>query len=177
METNSSMTDSEFNDVFLHHKDVLYRFAYRMTGSSSIAEDVVQDCFLVLWNKPRAYDSNLGTMRAFLIGIARNLILKRWRRERPHEPLDEEFFVCESIDLVTLERVEAVSTAVRMLPALQRESLILAEYEEMSLHEICVATESELAAVKSRLHRARQNLRHMLAPWLEGRSHVCRTRG
>jgi RNA polymerase sigma factor (sigma-70 family) len=167
------MTNSEFSDVFLHHKDVLYRFAFRMTGSGSIAEDVVQDCFLVLWSKPHAYDSSLGTMRAFLVGIARNLILKRWRDERPHEPLDEESFVCGPIDLVTRERVEAVATAVRMLPALQRESLILAEYEEMSLREICVATECELAAVKSRLHRARQNLRRMLAPWLEGRSHVC----
>jgi DNA-directed RNA polymerase specialized sigma24 family protein len=43
----------------------------------------------------------------------------------------------------------------------------LAEYEEMSLEEIADATEANLAAVKSRLHRARENVRRMLAPLLE----------
>ena len=50
---------------------------------------------------------------------------------------------------------------------LQREAVVLAEYEEMSLEEIAQATGADLAAVKSRLHRARQNLRRMLAPWLQ----------
>jgi RNA polymerase sigma factor (sigma-70 family) len=56
---------------------------------------------------------------------------------------------------------------VAALPPLQREALILAEYEEMSLEEIARATGVELAAVKSRLHRARENLRRLLAPLLE----------
>ncbi len=46
------MTDPEFRGVFHRHKDVLYRFVYRMTGSSSAAEDVVQECFLALWRRP-----------------------------------------------------------------------------------------------------------------------------
>jgi len=53
---------------------------------------------------------------------------------------------------------------VRGLPLLQREVLILAEYEELSLEEIARAVESEVGTVKSRLHRARENLRRMLAP-------------
>jgi RNA polymerase sigma-70 factor (ECF subfamily) len=56
-----------------------------------------------------------------------------------------------------------------MLPQLQREVVVLAEYEEMSLEEIAHATQAELAAVKSRLHRGRQNLRRLLAPLLESR--------
>jgi DNA-directed RNA polymerase specialized sigma24 family protein len=59
-----------------------------------------------------------------------------------------------------------------MLPPLQREAVVLAEYEEMSLEEIAQATQAELAAVKSRLHRARQNLRSMLTPLLESRGVV-----
>ena len=71
------------------------------------------------------------------------------------------------------ERAETVARALQMLPPLQREAVILAEYEEMSLEEISSATGSELAAVKSRLHRGRQNLRRMLAPLLqtEGTTH------
>ena len=163
------MTEPEFQDAFHRHKDVLYRLTFRMTGSSSTAEDVVQECFLALWRKPQGYDRNRGTLRAFLLGIARNLVLKRWRDEHEHEALEDESFVCAPVDLAREERSESVARAVQMLPPLQRETLILAEYEEMSLEEIAVATQAELAAVKSRLHRARVNLRRMLAPLLEAK--------
>lgn len=170
------MTEAEFRDAFRRHKDVLYRYAYRMTGSSSEAEDLVQDCFLTLWKKPEAYDASRGALRSFLLGIARKLILKRWRDERPHEVLEDDSALCWPIDLTSIERWEAVARAVKSLPALQREALILAEYEEMSLEEICQVTEAQLAAVKSRLHRARENLRRMLAPLLAETSTLYGTR-
>ena len=163
------MTDAEFRDAFHGHKDVVHRFAYRMTGSASAAEDVVQDCFLILWRKPAAYDPRRGAMRAFLLGIARNLILKRWRDERPHKALEDDAFVFQPLNVREDGRVEAVEKAILMLPPLQREAVVLAEYEEMSLEEIAHATAADLAAVKSRLHRARQNLRRMLAPILESK--------
>jgi len=161
------MTDAEFRDAFHGHKDVVHRFAYRMTGSASAAEDVVQDCFLILWRKPAAYDPRRGAMRAFLLGIARNLILKRWRDERPHKALEDDAFVFQPLNVREDGRVEAVEKAILTLPPLQREAVVLAEYEEMSLEEIARATAADLAAVKSRLHRARQNLRRMLAHLLE----------
>src|SRR5262245_43651204 len=139
------MTDSEFQEAFHRHKDVLYRFAYRMTGSGLTAEDVVQECFLALWRKPQAYDSQRGTLRSFLLGIARNLILKRWRDEHRHEPLDDDAFICGPMDLAGSERSEWVARAVQELPPLQREALILAEYEEMSLEEIAIGTQAQVA--------------------------------
>ena len=170
------MTDAEFRDAFHGHKDVLYRFAYRMMGSGAAAEDVVQDCFLALWRNPTGYDPKRGALRAFLLGVTRNLILRRWRDERVHDPVDEDSAICGPIDMEGRQRAEIVSRAVQALPALQREALILAEYEEMSLEEIARATEAELAAVKSRLHRARENLRRMLAPLLAGKGNVYGTR-
>src|SRR5580698_3192155 len=162
------MTDAEFRDAFHGHKDIVYRFAYRMTGSSPSAEDVVQDCFVAFWRRPQAYDPSRGALRAFLLGIARNLVSKHWRDERPQAALDEALEDVASagllMDLEGRERAEAVKNAILLLPALQREALILAEYEEMSLEEIAHATAAEIAAVKSRLHRARQNLRRMLEP-------------
>ena len=85
------------------------------------------------------------------------------------EPMDSETFVSPPIDLANVERSEAVERAVHALPPLQREAVILADYEEMSLHEIAAATGADLAAVKSRLHRGRDNLRRVLAPLLEPR--------
>ena len=106
-------------------------------------------------------------MRSFLIGVTRNLALKRMQRERPFDELEENSAVCGPIDAAGRERGEMVAQAVAALPPLQREAIILAEYEEMSLEEIARATGVELAAVKSRLHRARENLRRILAPLLE----------
>src|ERR1700759_5376050 len=116
------MTDPDFRDAFHRHKNVLFRFAYRMTGSSSTAEDVVQDCFVALWKKPAGYDPERGALRSYLLGTARNLILRRGRDERPHELLEQESSICSPIDVVTLERADAVAAAIQMLPPLQREA-------------------------------------------------------
>ena len=166
------MTDRDFRNAFHAHKDVLYRFVCRMTGSSNGAEDVVQECFLALWRKPGAYDPHRGPLRAFLLGIARNLVLKRWRDDHPHDSIDEDSSFCEPVDVLDQERAETVKRAVQMLPPLQREAIILAEYEELTLEEIALVTESAVSSVKSRLHRARANLRRTLAPLLEEKGSV-----
>lgn len=161
------MTDPEFREAYHHHKDVLYRFAWRMTGSPDSAEDLVHDCFLILLRNPAGYDAARGTMRSFLIGVTRNLALKRMRGERRFDDLDEEVFVVEAIDTESKDRAQIVARAVAQLPPLQREVLVLAEYEELSLEEIGRVVDAELAAVKSRLHRARENMRRILAPLFE----------
>jgi RNA polymerase sigma-70 factor, ECF subfamily len=166
------MTDAEFREAYRRNKDVLYRFARRMCGSSSEAEDVVQDTFLELWRKPSRFDSTRGTLRSFLIGVTANLIRRRLRSDRPYDDLEDDSAVCGPIDLAGLERAEIVARAVAALPASQRETLILAEYEDLSLEEIGCATNASLPAVKSRLHRARENLRRMLAPLLETKGAV-----
>jgi RNA polymerase sigma-70 factor (ECF subfamily) len=161
------VTDSEFKGAFEEHKDAVYRFAWRMMNSAAAAEDIAQDVFLSLLRLPGRFDPGRGRLRSFLLGIARNLILKRWRDENHWELFDDEQFVARPMQAMDIERretAELAGKAVRSLPALQREALILAEYEELSLEEIALAVESEIGTVKSRLHRARENLRRMLAP-------------
>lgn len=157
------MTDAEFQDAFEQHKDVVYRFAWRMSGPAA-AEDITQDVFVSLLRQPGRFDRARGTLRAFLLGIARNLALKRWRSEHRFEPLDDEAMAAEVIDFDRLDVGEMVGQAVRTLGPLQREVVILAEYEGLTLAEIARAVDADVGTVKSRLHRARENLRRMLAP-------------
>jgi RNA polymerase sigma-70 factor (ECF subfamily) len=161
------MTEAEFRDAYQRNKAVLYRFARRMLASPTEAEDVVQDAFLELWRNGSRFDPDRGSLRSFLIGVASNLIRRRLRSDRPHDELEEDGALCDPIDLAGLERAEVIARAVAALPPNQRETLILADYEEMPLDEIGCATHASLPAVKSRLHRARENLRRMLAPLLE----------
>ncbi|HZM96836.1 MAG TPA: RNA polymerase sigma factor [Vicinamibacterales bacterium] len=167
------MTDSEFQAAFDNHKDAIYRFAWRMSGPAAAA-DITQDVFVSLLRYPNRFDPVRGTLRAFLLGIARNLALKHWRAEHRFEPLDDapqtrdaaqtRAFVAEPVDLERGEIGEIVGRAVRALRPLQREVVILAEYEGLTLAEIARAVDADVGTVKSRLHRARENLRRTLAP-------------
>jgi RNA polymerase sigma-70 factor (ECF subfamily) len=158
------VTDNEVQAAFEEHKDAVYRFAWRMLNSPAAAEDVAQDVFLALLRQPGRFDPSRGRLRSFLLGITRNLVLKRWRDENQWEELGDEQLLRVTAGANGNETALIVAEAVRALPVLQREALILAEYEELSLEEIARAVESEVGTVKSRLHRARENLRRMLAP-------------
>jgi RNA polymerase sigma-70 factor (ECF subfamily) len=60
-----------------------------------------------------------------------------------------------------------VQEAVFSLPPLQREALVLFEYEGLSLSEIASMAGTDVGAVKSRLYRARERLRNVLRPYLK----------
>ena len=158
------MTDSDFRTAFEQHKDAIYRFAWRMSGSAAVAEDITQEVFLALLVQPERFDPARGPLRSFLVGIARNLALKRWREQHRWADLDEEAMEAAPPLVESLDTCEAVGAAVRALPLLQREALILAEYEGFSLEEIARTVDADVGTVKSRLHRARENLRRALAP-------------
>jgi RNA polymerase sigma-70 factor (ECF subfamily) len=162
------VTDAQFQAAFDEHKDAVYRFAWRMSGSAAAAEDITQDVFVGLLRDRDRFDPMRGTLRAFLLGIARNLALKRWRTEHRFEPLDDKAMVAEPIDLDRGDVGDIGGRAVRALVPLQREVVILIEYEGLTLAEVARAVDADVGTVKSRLHRARENLRRTLAPLRSG---------
>jgi RNA polymerase sigma-70 factor, ECF subfamily len=154
-----------FLALYHRYRTPLFRFAWRLTGSVESSEDVIQECFLALM-EGAAFDERQGSLRAYLFGITRNLAMKRVRiAGRECEELDEPEPAPGPLeDLISAERSEVVARAVAALPPLQREALILFEYEELSLEEIAQVVGTEIGAVKARLHRARETLRNRLAP-------------
>jgi len=158
------VTDAEFQAAFDEHKDAVYRFAWRMSGSAAAAEDITQDVFVALLRHPGRFDPARGPLRTFLFGIARNVALKHWRAEHRYEALDDEAVAGEPLELDRGDVGDSVGRAVSALGPLQREVVILAEYEGLTLAEIARAVDADVGTVKSRLHRARENLRRLLAP-------------
>jgi RNA polymerase sigma-70 factor, ECF subfamily len=157
--------------VFEDNAGPLFRFAYRLTGSAADAEDIVQECFLALLKPNPSYDPRQTPLRTYLFGAVRNQALKRLReRERTREKTNHADAVdgpfkghSPEAEAARSELGNAVAKAVRQLPETQREALILAHYEQMSLAEIAEVLDIEVAAVKSRLQRARAALKEMLA--------------
>jgi RNA polymerase sigma-70 factor (ECF subfamily) len=165
--------ETAFLVLYERHRGPVYRFAYRLLGSASLAEDVTHDCFLAVLKRPEGYQPDRAALRTYLCAAARNMSFKQLRR-RGVETTDEEVpeprteaGAPEALRKLLDEEVAAqVRLAVEALPPLQREALVLFEYEEMSLAEIARVAETDVGTIKSRLHRARERLRHTLAPWL-----------
>jgi RNA polymerase sigma-70 factor (ECF subfamily) len=157
------MTDEEFEAIFEEHKNAVYQFAWRMTNSASSAKDVAQEVFLALFRGEAELDHSRGSMRALLLGIARHMAWRRWRYDRRWSSLDDEPSPIASPAVENLGAEHAVAAAVAALPPLQREALILATYEGFSLQEMAEILVVEVGTVKARLHRARENLKRLLA--------------
>jgi len=164
----SAKGDEEaFTVLYRRHVDVLYRFAFRMTGSTWGAEEIIQDVFMTLVREPGKYDAERGTLPAFLFGITRNKIMKY------HERLPREISLVErqedgSGGGLTLrdsftpamwaeqrERLEKVRAAVMELPIEFRETVVLCELEEMSYDQAARMLDCPIGTIRSRLHRGR----------------------
>jgi len=159
-----------FLQLFEEHHLPLYRFAYRLTGSASDAEDVVQECFMELLRPACSYDPDRSSLRTYLFGVVRNQSLKRRRRSVPFPGEGAEPRVEGSPESQVLhtELEGVVARAVMQLPETQREVLILAHYEQMPLAEIARVMALDLGAVKSRMQRARAALKETLAAYAPG---------
>ena len=163
-----------FLELYDRYREPIFRFAYRLLGSVEIAEDVTHDCFLSLIRKPENFRPERASLKTYLYAAARNLALKHFRSQGRETGLDE--VVEEPKEslrrgplrkLLDEELANHVRDAVFSLPPLQREALILFEYEGLSLNEVAEIAGTDAGAIKARLYRAREGLRRMLRPYLE----------
>ena len=162
--------EAAFLQLFEEHHLPLYRFAYRLTGSASDAEDVVQECFMELLRPACSYDPDRSSLRTYLFGVVRNQSLKRRRRSvpSPGEAAEPRAEGSPESRVLHTELEDVVARAVMQLPETQKEVLILAHYEQMPLAEIARVMALDLGAVKSRLQRARAALKETLAAYAPG---------
>lgn len=163
-----------FLELYVRYRQPIFRFAYRLLGSVEVAEDVTHDCFLSLIRSPGNYRPGRASLKTYVFGAARNLALKHFRDLGRETAMDD--VTAEPRDshrrgplrrLLDEELAAQVREAVLSLPPLQREALILFEYEEMSLSEVAEIAGADVGAIKARLFRAREGLRRFLRPYFE----------
>jgi len=161
--------EAAFLVLYERHRGCVFRFAYRMLGSVALAEDIAHDCFLSLLRKPHLFDPSRASLRTYLCAAARNLAYKQLRHQDVETEGSPEAEVRAGPleHLMSAELAEEVQHAVAALPPLQREAIVLFEYEELSLSDIALAVKTDVGTIKSRLHRARRRLRCLLASWVD----------
>jgi len=160
--------EAAFQTVYSRLQGHVFRFALHMSGSRSLAEDVVQETFLTLIRRSDRFDPSRGSLAAFVLGIGRNCLLRRLRHDRnfPSVGSDEApDVIADSDPLAELRRSETVRQvreAVLSLPLHYREVLVLCELQERSYEEAAELLGCAAGTVRSRLHRARALLSEKL---------------
>ena len=154
-----------FAELFRRRQAEVYRFALHMSASKPVAEDVTQDVFLQVMRVAGRFEAGRGAVGPWLLGIARNLVRRRFERERALRALVDENtgqqFDAPAVnedtlgDLTTAERIKILKRAIVTLPLPYREAVVLCDLQEVTYADAAVALGCAVGTVRSRLHRGR----------------------
>ncbi len=165
----STWTPPTWEEVVRNHSARVYRLAYRLTGNIHDAEDLTQEVFVRVFRSLSSYQP--GTFEGWLHRITTNLFLDGARRkqrirfegladdaaERMHgrEPSPERAYDDNHLDA-------DIQAALDALPPEFRAAVVLCDIEGLSYEEIAATLGVKLGTVRSRIHRARAQLRDAL---------------
>jgi RNA polymerase sigma-70 factor, ECF subfamily len=151
--------------LYDRYSPVVYSVALRVLADTGAAEDVLQEVFLQLWRNPDAFDSNRGSLGAWLAVIARNRAIDALRKRKPETDSDE-VVLSVNVDLESeTERrrvLEKVRGVINGLPEDQRKALEMAFFEGLTHTEIAAKTGQPLGTIKTRIRTGLLSLRKAL---------------
>jgi RNA polymerase sigma-70 factor, ECF subfamily len=148
----------------------VYGGALRVLGDRSAAQDVVQDVFVELWNRPARYDPAAGPLRAYLVLLARHRSVDIVRSELRRVARQEHSYrlvpgqpdASPLEEAMVSEAAAAVRAAVKLLPDGQRRIVELAYFDGLTCREAAKAAGIPEGTAKSRLRLALAKLETML---------------
>jgi RNA polymerase sigma-70 factor, ECF subfamily len=158
------MPSSSFKDELLAEMKNLRAFAISLSGSISVADDLVQEALLRAWSKSDRFQPGTS-LRAWLFTILRNIYYSNYRK-RAREVQDSDGVYARRLtvpgDQESHLDLEDFRKAMAKLPAEQREVLTLIGASGLSYEEAAAICEVEIGTIKSRLSRARSKLVEIL---------------
>lgn len=177
--------DSEaFNQLMLRHEKTVVNLVYKFTGDREVAEDLAQEVFLRIYRAAGRFEARakfFTYLYKVTLNLCRNARAKASRRkttsldaprksnghgEMPAKELEDPLGSAEEL-VERAELSEVVREAVMQLPEEQRVVVVLQRFQHLSYEEIAEVLGLSIPAVKSRLHRAKLNLKKALTPYLE----------
>jgi RNA polymerase sigma-70 factor (ECF subfamily) len=162
--------DHALAEIFDRLSPAVYSGALRVVGNSAAAQDVVQDVFVQLWRHPDRYDPAAGSLRSYLIVLARHRAVDVLRSELRRAARQERSYQLNGAQPARSACEEAMATAaaglvrdaVRSLPEDQRLVVELAYFAGLSCREVAREVGIPEGTAKSRLRLARARLEAVL---------------
>jgi RNA polymerase sigma-70 factor (ECF subfamily) len=157
-EPDQSLKASSFSELYRNHAREVYRFALYLSGDPALAEDIVSETFLRVWDS--TVSVRMETVRGYLFTIARNVFLHDLRRRLKQDPLEDYHSVAATAvrEIESKEDLRDTLAALQLLPETDRTALLLRAQEGVSYEEIARVLGLSLSAVKVKIHRARLRL-------------------
>ena len=149
--------------------------ARRVLADPNLAEEVAQDTFVALWRRPGAFDPERGSLRSFLMVVARNkavdLVRREESRKRATDSLLQEAAVPSDMapDDERIEEREEIRRALAQLSLVQREAIVLAYFGGRTYREVARELEIPEGTAKTRLRDGLVKLRTLLSASEESR--------
>jgi RNA polymerase sigma-70 factor (ECF subfamily) len=161
----TSLEPDDFEGLVELHSTDLHAYLSRRS-TTEVADDLLADVWLAALHARDNYDPQLGNVRGWLFGIARHVLQNYYRRHRLRSvvgrafridrPTDETAAVDGRLDAAAL--VPVLRDALRALPKVERELLLLVAWEQLTPSEAGQALGIPAGTARSRLHRARQRM-------------------
>ncbi|MGE8189095.1 sigma-70 family RNA polymerase sigma factor [Pseudomonas sp. NPDC086278] len=146
----------------------LHGVALRFMGRPDLAEEVLQESFVRIWNNASRYEAHLSAPMTWMINITRNQAIDQLRkhRDRPLSDLEEQALVDESPSaheqLSSAREANALNRCLDSLDGMQRESITVAYFQGLSCSELAQHLAAPLGSVKSWIRRGMERLRRCL---------------
>ncbi len=160
-----------FEVVYERHSSAAFSLAYRMCGTRSAAEDVVQESFLSLWRSGARYDRARGSVRTWVLGIVHNRAIDSLRRSVVHdrrrasdEGIEERFEARErtEVEVGRLDEAAEIRQALTTLPEEQSRVIELAYFGGFTQSEIATMINTPIGTVKGRMRLGLEKMRAQL---------------
>jgi len=157
-------------ELYDRYGGMIYRLVLRIVRDSGIAEDLVQETFLRVWNRAGAFDAERGAAGPWLLAIARNRALDYLRAQSRRGAYAMELnetehparFVDFPAEALNFDLARQIKRALEQLSAGQRAAIELAYFEGMSQSEIADRLGQPLGTVKTWQRRAMQQMRESM---------------
>ncbi|HEY7399641.1 MAG TPA: RNA polymerase sigma factor [Actinomycetota bacterium] len=148
--------------LYAEHADRVLAYARRRVDPQD-APDVVAETFLAAWRRREVIPTDA---LPWLYAVARNVISNSRRAERRRDALRGRLAVVRTGDgedpVARVDDQTVVISALRQLPPMEREALMLVTWEDLEPHRAAAALGCSAAALRVRLHRGRRKLRGLL---------------
>jgi RNA polymerase sigma-70 factor (ECF subfamily) len=152
-----------FDALFRHYSALVYRFAYSYLKSRPAAEEIVQECFIKIWEKRAQLRDDLP-LKGYLFTTAHHAVLNELRRDQQHLRLHGQVAAAAGPASVTneveyLEMEALYQAALERLPPKQREAFLLSRQQGLSYPEIAERQGVSVKTVEAHMMQALKTMR------------------
>ena len=153
-------------EAYRRHAGAVFALSRRLLLDSALAEEIVQEVFLRIWNNPEKFDPERGSLRSYLLAqchgrsvdLLRSETSRRVREERDARRTAEAGYDLER-EVVDLSVAEGIKEALAALPDGEREAIALAYFGGHTYREVAQLLDEAEGTVKSRIRAGLQRMR------------------